>query len=159
MIKKLLIKIHRLSVTKSALVLFSIVLTVEIFADVIVNIFNINIGIDTRIIGSKWYHILLICIIAPITETYFFQYLIYNVFEKQFKKNLFLWSAIGASIFGFSHLTSLMYVICASCAGFFLLLWYALLARKYNNFVAFCVIAIVHSLYNTVSFSYWLYLK
>ena len=151
MLRKILIKIYRLSLVKSASLLLCINLASIILFGIFSAIFDIDVNGDVeRIAGESFlYDLLLLCVVAPLLETYIFQWLIYNMFESQFRKKLFLCCLLGGCIFGIVHLTSLMYIVVASFTGFLFLLWYALFARKYNNFTAFCTIAIVHALSNS----------
>jgi signal transduction histidine kinase len=154
MIKKILLKIYKQPAIISGLILYSILLSIAGLGVLLAEIFNIYIGVYDRF-GEKlegYALIVFACIVAPIVETYLFQWLPYYLFD--FKKKLFLISAILGCFFGLLHYTSLMYVAVASCAGFLFLLFYVLLARRHNNFVAFLTIAIVHSLYNAVVFFY-----
>ena len=151
MLRKILIKIHRLPLIKSTILLFCINLIITFLFARFVSVLNIDMGTSYEIKNSFWLDFMIVCVAAPILETSVFQWLIYNLFENKFKKKLFLCCVLGGFIFGILHLTSLMYVITIWCLGFFFLLWYALLARKYNNFTAFCVVAIVHSARNALA--------
>ena len=151
MLRKILIKIHRLPLIKSAILLFCIDLIITSLVSAFVSVFDIDMGTSYEIKNSFWLDFMIVCVAAPILETSIFQWFIYNLFENKFRKKLFLCCVLGGSIFGIVHLTSLMYVITIGCVGVFYLLWYALLARKYNNFTAFCVVAIVHSARNALA--------
>ena len=89
-----------------------------------------------------------VCFLAPLLETFFFQYLLIDGLKWKVSKNYLI--VISACLFGLSHFYSIPYMIKTFIIGLvFGVCYLNWLKEKPNSFM---VTASVHSLYNLIVF-------
>lgn len=149
MINRLLLKLYRLHIAKSLVLLLLAINLVPLLLELL----NLIVPIlsSEPPIQNLALVIILICILMPIVETYIFQYLVYELLEKRLKHRIVCLSLISGVLFGSLHYNSISYIIAACCAGFCFQLWYILLVRRYSYTAAYLSIAGIHALHNTIT--------
>lgn len=121
----------------------------------LINILNIKIA-ETNLAISKAPLIitfLATVIIAPLLETFIFQYGIIKILRKIniLKNNNLTIILISSLIFGLQHFYSLSYIIHTTILGIFLAYAFVVYERKKTS--PFWVVCAIHSLKNFISFS------
>jgi len=96
---------------------------------------------------------LFVAIIAPIVETFIFQYLIIRILKKInfFKNRMVLVMFISAVVFGASHTYSIFYMFMTFISG--LLLAYAFIVYEDKKASAFWVTMAIHSFKNSITWT------
>lgn len=95
-----------------------------------------------------WVEIFAAFILAPVTESIVFFWLIYKII---FKINLsvynnYLFIAISSILFGLSHFYNINYIIETIVTGLFIAYLYIIMEKKFNN--GLISVIIMHSFYN-----------
>lgn len=95
-----------------------------------------------------WVEIFAAFILAPVTESIVFFWLIYKII---FKINLsvynnYLFIAISSILFGLSHFYNINYIIETIVTGLFMAYLYIIMEKKFNN--GLISVIIMHSFYN-----------
>ncbi|GAA0695334.1 CPBP family glutamic-type intramembrane protease [Clostridium cadaveris] len=139
---------------------FIVTITLSMFLcsyilDLLINIFNIKIA-ETNLSISQApliIEFLAVSIIAPLLETFLFQYGAIKILRKIniLKNNNLIIILISALIFGLQHCYSLSYIIHTTILGIFLS--YAFVVYETKKVSPFWVVCIIHSLRNFISFS------
>ena len=93
-----------------------------------------------------------VCIIAPLVETFIFQYLLFELFWRKLRWSLNVFYGLSAFTFGLSHFYSIPTIIVTFTVCLVFNYVYAALAEKKLNLNAYFVIVAIHSLYNTSVF-------
>jgi len=93
-----------------------------------------------------------VCIIAPLVETFIFQYLLFELFWRKLRWSLNVFYGLSAFTFGISHFYSIPTIIVTFTVCLVFNYVYAALAEKKLNLNAYFVIVAIHSLYNTSVF-------
>ncbi|TAH22154.1 MAG: CPBP family intramembrane metalloprotease [Cytophagales bacterium] len=90
-------------------------------------------------------------LIAPLIETFLFQYLIINILQKIkiLQKLPLAIIIISACLFASTHIYSLRYILVSFLVGFYYA--YAYIIKQHEKFPIFWLIAIIHSLHNLVA--------
>lgn len=96
-------------------------------------------------------------VVAPLIETLIFQCGICMILENAFDCKTIGICICSAIIFGLFHQYSTEYVIVATLIGFLLQLWYIIYFKKYGWKYAFLLIALAHSLNNSIGFFEFLF--
>ncbi|MEW5846817.1 MAG: CPBP family intramembrane glutamic endopeptidase [Bacteroidota bacterium] len=89
-----------------------------------------------------------VCLIAPLVETFVFQYLLFELFYRKFRWNLKVFYVVSAFIFGLTHFYSIPTIIVTFTVCLVFNYVYAALAEKKRKLNAYIVIVAIHSLYN-----------
>jgi len=92
------------------------------------------------------------CILAPIIETFIFQYLIYEILRVKFKFNTKIFIFISAILFGLSHLTNYTTVVVTLVICVVFNYFYVVLIEIKPKKKAYLIIAIIHSSLNACVF-------
>ncbi len=94
---------------------------------------------------------IIVCVVAPLSETYLFQHLIYKkLFSKLSLKNKeYLKLSLSSLLFGLAHHYSLVYVIWATAQGVYLYICYDYFIYTGRN--AFWGTCIIHAIRNTIA--------
>lgn len=150
MLRVLLIKIFRLSIIKSLILLILSIYFFELVIELLSHIFPITPP-HNEAKYSLQLTIIIVCVLAPIVETYIIQYLVYDILGEKLKKKIICLCLISGIIFGLFHYYSIEYIVAATYVGFCLQLWYILLARRHGKLKAFFCITGVHALNNTIA--------
>jgi len=93
-----------------------------------------------------------VCIIAPVVETFVFQYLLFVLFCTKFKLNLNVFYFLGAFVFGLTHFYSVSYIVVTFTICLVFNFVYAALVEAKGKGNAYYTVVVVHSLYNAVVF-------
>lgn len=139
---------------------FIIIITIDMIVSSIVlgavcSVFSevISTGTDTNLMKSSLVTQFIGAIIfAPLLETFLFQQCLIKILRKIniLKDSKFKIVIISALIFGLQHSYDLGYVINSTVAGMFLS--YAYITYEKKKISPFCVVCIIHSLRNFISF-------
>jgi hypothetical protein len=92
------------------------------------------------------------CILAPIIETFIFQYLMFEILSVKFRLRKEIFIFISAVLFGLSHYTSYTTVIVTSVLCVVLNYFYVVLIELNCKNRAFLIIALIHSSLNACVF-------
>jgi hypothetical protein len=90
------------------------------------------------------------CVMAPLLETFLFQYLPFGIFKALKIKNIFILIVLPALLFGLSHWYSPMYVVATFITG--LIFNFLYIYCKKNQLKAFWIVALLHFLCNFLAF-------
>lgn len=152
MVNRLLLKLYKLHIAKSLMLLF-----IAIYFFPLLILAALNFISPTP--PTLFHHyqnftsaIIIACILAPIMETFLMQFLVYEVLaQTALKKKILCLSLISGVIFGLFHLFSAKYILVASVIGVCFQLWYILLKRRHGTIPAYLSIAGIHALRNAIS--------
>jgi len=98
--------------------------------------------------------ILLGVFVAPLIETFFFQFLMYELADKFFKKmNKKIIFLISAGLFALTHYYSWFFMLYAFTGGWLLIFYYHKLKIKFGTLYSFAGLFIIHSLFNLILFA------
>ncbi len=98
--------------------------------------------------------ILLGVLVAPLIETFFFQFLMYKLADKFFrmmnKKIIFF---VSAGLFALTHYYSWFFMLYAFAGGLLFIFYYHKLKIQFGTLYAFAGLFIIHSLFNLILFA------
>lgn len=98
--------------------------------------------------------VLLGVFVAPLVETFFFQFLIYELAAKFFKKTnkkvIFL---VSAGLFASTHYYSWFFMLYAFIGGLLFIFYYHKLKIHFGTIYSFTGLFIIHSLFNLILFA------
>lgn len=97
---------------------------------------------------SFWAQFLIICIFAPLVETYLFMVLPNVILNKLRITNIYLQLIIPAILFGANHYYNPLYIIAMFFGGLIMNFLYIYCKHTRNNYQAFFYVALLHMLYN-----------
>lgn len=95
-------------------------------------------------------HFFLPVIVAPLVETFIFQYAIQDFILRKIKNAYFFACLISSTLFGLSHYYSPEYILVTFLSGILFSTLYLVSIKK--NYIAFISVAIAHSIYNFIGF-------
>ncbi|MDZ4994558.1 CPBP family intramembrane metalloprotease [Clostridium perfringens] len=114
--------------------------------------YDFNVGGPQSIINSSfWGKLFIGSLLAPIFETFVFQYMVIESLDNikiKRHKNFFI-LIISSIFFSLTHTYSFIYIFYSFVIGMFLAYTYILYKKK--NFHPFLIVTIIHSLRNTIT--------
>ena len=122
-------------------------ITVSIYL-ILTYVFNLNIATSENVFKNDSFLIQLVfvCILAPVLETYVFQYFFYELFF--IKRNYWLALIFSSALFGLSHFYDPMYAVNTFFSGLVLGLSY-IMAKKRKTYPILLTI-MIHALHNFI---------
>lgn len=99
---------------------------------------------------NQFDHFFLPVVIAPLLETFIFQYLIQDYILKKINNAYLLACFISSILFGLSHYYSPEYILVTFLSGLLFSTLYLVSLKK--NYIPFITVAISHSIYNFIGF-------
>lgn len=151
MTSSILGRLYKLPVIKSQIVLLTTIYTVAIIFTIIGLIFP-ETGYLVHLNYGVVFTFVLACVIAPLAETFIYQYLPYALLESKLEHKIICLSLLSALFFGLSHYHSITRIFYTGFIGFCFQIWYILYSRRYGGKKAFLYIAVIHSTINFISF-------
>jgi len=98
--------------------------------------------------------VLLGVFVAPLVETFFFQFLIYELAVKFFKKmNRKVIFLVSAGLFALTHYYSWFFMLYAFIGGLLFIFYYHKLKIQFGTLYSFAGLFIIHSLFNLILFA------
>ena len=141
--KKILIK----SFFLTSLIVILLNIIISFIFDKITTIYDLEFKSDSLTFESKKEEFILVVVIAPILETFLFQYLPYLYLKKY---NTIYTIILSSILFGLSHSYSIIYIIYGLTVGMLFISAFFYSIKKYLQ--PFWLVAFCHFIYNLFAF-------